>query len=391
MSYDFDKIINRWNTSSIKYNDPALFDLPENTIPLWVADMDFQVPHEVTEALHDMADHAIFGYSDNTEEYFDAVHNWFLTHFGWDTKKEWLFKTPGVVFAISTAIRALTKEGDAILIQRPVYYPFSMMIERNHRTLVNSPLIYKDGAYTMDFEDLEAKIIEQQVKMFILCSPHNPIGRVWTKEELLKVASICKKHGVIVVSDEIHCDFTYEGVTHTMFGTLGEEFLDNLVLCTAPSKTFNLAGLQTSNIFIPNEKLRDLFREELLAMSVMEVNRAGLIACQAAYTYGDSWLTELKAYLAGNLSLIRTFLKERLPEIKLVEPQGTYLVWLDCSLLNLKGKELDDFMGKKAGLWLDGGSMFGEEGASFQRVNIACPRSIIEKALTQLEAAVKAR
>ena len=390
MEYNFDEVINRWNTSSIKYENPKFHNLPEDVLPLWVADMDFQIPKEVKDALHAMVEHGIFGYSDNNEEYFEAVHDWFLKHFEWDTRKEWLIKTPGVVFAIGTAIRAFTKKGDAVLIQRPVYYPFSNMIKENNRTLVNSPLIYKDGTYSIDFADFEQKIITHQVKMFILCSPHNPVGRVWTREELLTMAQICKKHQVLVISDEIHCDFTYEGVTHTMFGTLGEEFLQNLVLCTAPSKTFNLAGLQTSNIFIPNKDLREAFQTELNRMGVLEVNRAGLLACQAAYTYGDTWLSELKAYLAGNLSYVREFLTERLPQIKLVEPQGTYLVWLDFSGLGLSGDELDTFIAQKAKLWLDGGSMFGEEGNSFQRINIACPRSIIEKALTHLETAVKA-
>lgn len=391
MTYDFDKVINRWHTDSIKYENPAAHDLPADAIPLWVADMDFQVPSKVQDALHEMTEHGIFGYSDNNDTYFEAVHGWFLNHFGWDTQKEWLCKTPGVVVAIGIAIRALTKENDAVLIQRPVYYPFSSMIEENHRKLVNSPLVYQDGAYSIDFEDFEKKIIENEVKLFILCSPHNPVGRVWTKEELFTLAQICKKHKVIVVSDEIHCDFTYEGIEHTMFATLGEEFLDNLILCTAPSKTFNLAGLQASNIFIPNETLRKAFQAEASRMGIMEINRAGLFACQAAYTHGEDWLAQLKVYLAGNLSLIREFLAQKLPEVKLVEPQGTYLVWLDFSALGLKGEPLNTFMGQKAKLWLDGGNMFGEEGSSFQRVNIACPRSVIEKALTQLEAAVKAR
>lgn len=390
MTYDFDKVINRWNTNSIKYANPKNHGLPEDSLPMWVADMDFQAPKEVLTALHHMTDHGIFGYSDNNDSYFAAVHDWFLERFGWDTKKEWLVKTPGVVFAISAAIRSFTKENDAVLIQRPVYYPFSSMIEENHRKLVNNPLTYKNGSYSIDFEDFEAKILTHQVKMFILCSPHNPVGRVWSKQELLTMASICKKHHVIVVSDEIHCDFTYEGITHTMFSTLGDEFLNNLILCTAPSKTFNLAGLQTSNIFIPNQELRQLFLAELSRMGVMEINLPGLLACQAAYTSGQVWLSELKVYLAGNLSLIRDFLSARLPEIKLVEPQGTYLVWLDFSALHLSGRELDSFIATRAKLWLDGGSMFGEEGAAFQRINIACPRSIIEKALTQLETAVKA-
>lgn len=388
MSYNFDEIIDRHHTNSIKYDNPAAFHLPEDALPLWVADMDFRIPREVQETLHAMADHGIFGYSDNNEEYFDAVHNWFLKHFNWDTKKEWLIKTPGVVFAIGAAIRALTKEGDAVLIQRPVYYPFSAMIEQNNRTLINNPLIYENGHYSIDFKDFEQKIADNKVKIFILCSPHNPVGRVWTKEELLTMASICKKYNVIVIADEIHCDFTYKGITHTMFGTLGEEVLNRLVLCTAPSKTFNLAGLQTSNIFIPDEKLREAFQAELSRMGVMEVNLAGLLACQAAYTHGEEWLCELKEYLAGNLSFLRNFIAERLPQIKLVEPEGTYLVWLDCSELGLSGEALDNFMGQKAKLWLDGGSMFGEEGSCFQRVNIACPRSLLEKALLQLEAAL---
>lgn len=389
MTYNFDEIIDRKNSNSIKYDFAAERGKPEDILPLWVADMDFRTPSPVIEALVKAAQHGIFGYSDTKEEYFWSVYNWYNTRFNWSVKREWLVKTPGVVYAIATAIRALTDEGDAVMIQQPVYYPFSDLILANQRKLINNPLIYKNGKYYMDFEDFEEKIIKHKVKIFILCSPHNPVGRVWTNEELTRVGDLCIKHNVMVISDEIHGDFTYKGIKHFVFADLKPEYLNNSIICTAPSKTFNLAGLQVSNIFIPNRDIRRKFKEEMKRTGYSQLNTLGLVACQAAYEHGAPWLEELKEYLEGNLEFIRNFLAERLPQIKIVEPEGTYLVWLDCRALNLSEEELEDLIVNKAKLWLDGGTMFGREGEGFQRINIACPRVILEKAFLQLEEGIK--
>ncbi len=387
----FDEIIDRRGTWSIKHDFAAERGKPGDLLPLWVADMDFKTAPAITEALIRAVSHGIYGYSESKQEYFEAVASWYRDRFGWEVKREWLVKTPGVVYAIACAVRAFTREGEAVLIQKPVYYPFSETILANRRQLVNNPLVYQNGAYHIDFADMEEKIIRNQVKLFILCSPHNPVGRVWTREELIRMGDICRKHNVIVISDEIHSDFTYSGYRHSIFADLKEEYLNNSIICTAPSKTFNLAGLQVSNIFIANRDLRRRFRDEILASGYSQLNTMGLVACRAAYEQGGSWLEELKAYLEGNLAFVREFLKERLPQVKLVEPQGTYLVWLDCKALGLIGQELEKLITMEAKLWLDAGTMFGEEGDGFQRMNIACPRELLQRALLQLEKAVICR
>lgn len=386
MSYNFDEIIDRKNTNSLKYDFAVERGKPAAVQPLWVADMDLRAPQEVIAALVKGSQHGIFGYSDVKSDYFAPLAQWLDDSFGWKVREEWLVKTPGVVFAIAMAIRALTKKGDSVMIQRPVYYPFSLTIKDNERTLVNSPLIYRDGKYHMDFSDFEQKIIDKDVKLFLLCSPHNPVGRVWSEAELTRIGDICRKHSVIVLADEIHHEFTFAGHKHHVFADLKPEYQDFTITCTAPSKTFNLAGLQISHIFIANEKMRQLFKQELTKTGYCESNSLGLLASQAAYTHGRNWLNELKAYLAGNLSLVRE-MTAALPGVKLVEPEGTYLVWLDFSEWNLSPQELDGLILHKAGLWLDKGSMFGPEGNAFQRINIACPRSELRCAFAKLQAA----
>jgi cystathionine beta-lyase len=313
---------------------------------------------------------------------------------GWETKREWYVYTPGVIFAIGLAIRALTKENDAVLIQRPVYYPFSSIIKNNNRTLINNPMLYKkasdgSGSYSMDARDFEEKIIQNNVKLFILCNPHNPVGRVWTKDELITIGDICFKHGVIVIADEIHQDFIYEGHTHQVFASLKPEYGDFTITCTSPSKTFNLAGLQVSNIIMPNQTYKRAILKEHNKTGYDNMNLFGLIATQTAYATGEEWLEELKEYLAVNLKFVREFLRERLPKVKLIEPEGTYLLWLDCSGLGYEDKELNQIILDRAKLWLDAGTIFGEEGRCFERINIATNRAVLEKAMLALEAAVK--
>lgn len=388
MPVDFDTVPNRRGTNCFKYDFAREMGMPEDVLPLWVADMDFPTAPAVLERLHALAEHGIFGYTGVKDAYFSAVHNWYAQRFGWETQRSWLVTTPGVVFAIAIAIRAFTQKGDAILIQQPVYYPFANKVTENDRQLVVNPLVLKNGRYEMDFADMERKIVDYHVKMLLLCSPHNPVGRVWTKEELLRVGEICQKHGVLVVSDEIHADFTYAGHTHRVFASVKSEFADFTITCTAPSKTFNLAGLQNSNIFIPNRQLRHAYKKELSACGCGGTNCMGMAACQAAYEAGTDWLEQLKQYLAGNLAYIRQFLREKLPDIALIEPEGTYLVWLDLRKLGLTEQQQRQLIVQDAKLWLDTGTLFGQGGEGFERINIACPRTTIEQAMQRLEHAV---
>lgn len=388
MKYNFNEIIDRKGTDSLKYDFAVERGLPKDVLPLWVADMDFPVEDHIKEALIKASEHAIFGYSDTKDDYFEVLSSWYERRFFWKVKKEWLVKTPGVVFAIAMAIQALTKENEAIIIQEPVYYPFSSTIKANNRKLVINNLVLKKDKYHIDFVDFEKKIIENNVKLFILCSPHNPVGRVWTREELQKLANICLKHKVYIFSDEIHSDLVYEKDTHTIFANLGKDVEDSCIVATAPSKTFNIAGLQVSNIWIANKKMRDSFKEAIDRAGYSQLNNMGLIATKVAYKYGEEWLEELKIYLKSNIDFVRKFLKDKLPNIKLIEPEGTYLLWVDCRELGLSEKERQGLIQNKAKLWLDTGTMFGKAGAGFERINIACPRKTLEEAMNRLKEAI---
>lgn len=388
MNYNFDEVIERRNTNCLKYDFGKQRKMPDGILPLWVADMDFKAPPCVVDAMVCKSNYGIFGYSETDQEYFEVLRTWFIRNFKWETEPDWLVKTPGVVFAICAAIRALTEKGEAVLIQQPVYYPFKSVVLSNERKLVVNQLHYHDGKYSMDFEDFEEKIVQNNVKLFILCSPHNPVGRVWTKEELMHLGNICLKHGVFIVSDEIHADFTYPGYQHLVFASLKPEFNKITITCTAPTKTFNLAGLQISNIFISDPTIRRKIKHEIEKSGYSQLNIMGIVACKAAYEEGGEWLLALKEYLYGNLNYISNFLKQYLPQIKLIQPEGTYLVWLNFRELGLNAKQLDDLIVHKAGLWLDEGPMFGAGGEGFQRINIGCPRSVLETAMAKLEQAV---
>lgn len=388
MKYNFNEIIDRKGTDSLKYDFAVERGLPKDVLPLWVADMDFPVEDHIKEALIKASEHAIFGYSDTKDDYFEVLSSWYERRFFWKVKKEWLVKTPGVVFATAMAIQALTKENEAIIIQEPVYYPFSSTIRANNRKLVINNLVLKKDKYHIDFVDFEKKIIENNVKLFILCSPHNPVGRVWTGEELQKLANICLKHKVYIFSDEIHSDLVYEKDIHTIFANLGKDVEDSCIVATAPSKTFNIAGLQVSNIWIANKKMRDAFKEAIDRAGYSQLNNMGLIATKVAYKYGEEWLEELKIYLKSNIDFVRKFLKDKLPNIKLIEPEGTYLLWVDCRELGLSEKERQGLIQNKAKLWLDTGTMFGKAGAGFERINIACPRKTLEEAMNRLKEAI---
>ena len=387
--YDFDKIIDRHGTNCLKFDFAKERGKKGDELSLWVADMDFEVAKPITDALQAQINHGIYGYTEVKSDYFEIVKNWFKDNFDWEIKKGSLVKTPGVVYAIAMAVKAFTKEGEAVIIQQPVYYPFSEMIIANNRKLVNSPLVLKDGRYEIDFEDFEKKIVENNVKLFILCSPHNPVGRVWSVEELKGIGDICIKHDVVIFSDEIHADFVYEPNKHHVFASLGESYAANSVIATAPSKSFNIAGLQVSNIFIENKKLRDAFRNEIVKSGYSQLNTMGLAAARAAYESGKEWLDEVRAYIKDNLIFFRDYLKENIGELSLIEPEGTYLVWVDFRKLGLSEKQREDLIVNKAKLWIDSGAMFGVDGEGFERFNIACPRSYLKKALDSLKKAVE--
>lgn len=387
MSMPFDNIINRAGTGSLKYDFSVQRGKPADVLPMWVADMDFQTLPEVIDALTRASQHGIFGYTEPMPGYTDAVLNWFKTRFHWEIDPVWLVKTPGVVYAIAAAIRALTQEGDAVIIQEPVYYPFFSKVEVNNRKLIVNSLVYENGKYHIDFDDFEHKIKQNNVKLFILSNPHNPVGRVWTREELTRLGNICVKNNVIVVSDEIHADFVHKGHTHQVFANINPEFANIAITCTAPSKTFNLAGLQVSNIFIANPDMRAKFQAEMARTGYSQLNTMGLIACQTAYTYGAPWLDELKAYLAENIRFTREFLAESLPNVHLVTPEGLYLLWLDCRDLGLTNAERTNLLTHKGKLWLSPGHTFGKSGSGFERMNIACPRHTLEIGLNRLKTA----
>jgi cystathionine beta-lyase len=422
----FDRIINRRGTDSLKYDRiPAGVKSNDGLLPLWVADMDFGVPDSVAQAIREVADFGIFGYVEPGAEYRAAVAAWWRERHGFEFDERAITVTPGVVFALAQAVRAFSGRGDAVLIQRPVYYPFTEVIENNGRRLVNSPLTLDEttGKYLMDFDDFERRLAEDRPRLFILCSPHNPVGRVWTKSELTRVGELCAAYDCLIISDEIHADFVYGENHHTVFSTIKNSFRENSIICTAPSKSFNLAGLQISNIIIEDAVLRRRYRDEINASGYSQPNIAGLAACRAAYEHGGLWFDELLAYLEGNVDIVRKFFSHKNapavggrdgingcvggeerddacenifhPEnqppfdkqpagIRLIEPEGTYLPWLDFRNLGISQKEADARLIQNAKVWLDSGTMFGPEGEGFQRINIACPRSVLEDALVRI-------
>ena len=385
---DFDKVVDRKNTSCLKYDFAVKRGMPADILPLWVADMDFKTSSYIQDAVAAQAEHGIYGYTESGDSYFEAVQSWFFTHYDWKVEEKWLVKTPGVVFALAMAVQAFTQENDAVMIQQPVYYPFSGVIKDNGRRIIDNTLVQDEaGSYHMDLADFEEKIIREKVKLFFLCNPHNPVGRAWTREELEKIGDICYKHHVLIVSDEIHADFVYNR-KHQVLVNLKKEYEEITITCTAPSKTFNIAGLQVSNIFIPDNQLRHRFKRQIAASGYSQLNAAGLVACEAAYRYGEEWYSGVKAYIRENISFTKKFSEERISKVKMLEPEGTYLVWVDFRALGLSNRELEDLIIHKAGLWLDSGAIFGAAGEGFQRINVACPRVTLQTALEKIETAV---
>lgn len=385
---DFDTVIDRTNTNCLKYDFAVRRGMPEGLLPMWVADMDFRTSSYIQEALATQVRHGIFGYSEVQEPYFEALQDWIKKHYQWEVSGRWLVKTPGVVFALAMAVKAYTEPGDGVLIQLPVYYPFREVIEDNQRKVVSNTLVYENGRYHIDFEDFEQKIVSEKIKLFFLCNPHNPVGRVWTKEELTQMGDICLKHHVTVVSDEIHADFVWNG-KHQVFANLKKEYADITITCMAPSKTFNIAGLQLSNIFISNPKKKAAFRRQIDAAGYSQLNVMGLVAGYSAYRYGEEWYQAMFAYVKKNIAFTKEYIEQQIPEIGMIEPEGTYLVWLDFRRLGLSNQQLEDLIIKKARLWLDSGSIFGQSGQGFQRINVACPRKTLEEALQRIRDAVR--
>ena len=384
MNYDFDTVTDRKNTNAIKYDLAKKRGKPEDAVSLWVADMDFPTAPCIQKVVAEKAAHGIWGYSRPDNRYYDALKKWYKERHNFEVQNEWVVNTPGVCFALATAVKAFTKEGESVLIQKPVYYPFFNIINSLQRKVVNSSLILKNNHYEIDFDDFERKIVQENVKMFILCSPHNPGGRVWTKQELQKISEICLAHNVLVVSDEIHSDITFGSNVHTVYGSLSEQALKNSIICTAPSKSFNLAGLQFSNIFIADEKLKKAFSEELDKTGYDEPSVFGIVAATAAYSEGADWFDSVKSYIWENILFAKKYIEENASQIKVLVPEGTYLLWLDFSKTGLSDSEINDRVLNKAKVWLDRGSMFGKEGEKFQRINCATPRIILEDALKRI-------
>lgn len=385
---DFDKVINRRNTRCLKYDFAERRGMPNDVLPLWVADMDFETSSYIQDALTERVKHGIFGYSEVQTQYFNIVRDWMKNHHNWDIHEKWLVKTSGVVFALAMAVKAYTQPNDSVLIQQPVYYPFSEVIADNGRKVISSDLyLGDDNLYHIDFEDFEKKIIDEKVKLFFLCNPHNPVGRVWTEAELIQLGDMCVKHGVIVVSDEIHQDFVFRG-KHHVFADLKKEFENISITCTSPSKTFNLAGLMMSNIFIPNHELRHKFRKELDAAGISQLDVMGLVACEAAYSKGEEWYQAMLAYISENIRFVKRYVEENLPNVTMTDTEGTYLVWLDFRKTGFSVNELENLIINKAKLWLDSGKIFGKCGEGFQRINVACPRSVLKEALYRIKEAL---
>jgi cystathionine beta-lyase len=396
----FDDVIDRRGTNSLKWEfiqqeqDPLRWEQTDcffgedRILPMWVSDMDFCCPEPVVKALIARAQKGIYGYTYPADAFYQSVVGWMARRHQWEIAPQWICITPGVVPALNMLVRTFISPGDKVMIQPPVYYPFYSAIENNGGEVVTSPLIYEGGRYRIDYGDLAEKAKDPGVKMAILCSPHNPVGRVWTKDELFHFGDICIENNVLVVSDEIHGDLVYKGHRFTPFAKISPDFAQHSIICTAPSKTFNLAGLLTSCIVIPNDDLRARFGQILLNNGLVLASSFGVVALQAAYDHGEEWLEQVLIYLQANLEYLTTYVTEHIPQIRVVEPEGTYLVWLDCRRLGLDKLALERLMRKEAGVYLDEGYIFGPEGEGFERINLACPRAVLAEGLDRIRKAI---
>lgn len=391
MKYDFKTVFSRKGTWSSKWETMYQADptVPDDVVPFSVADMEFKNPPQVQERLTAYLKNNILGYTRKSDEYLDAVVSWMHRRHHWEIEKDWIIDYPGIVPAFVQLLLAFTESGDGVILMTPVYYPFYNALHSCGRKLVENNLLYRDGKYTIDFADLEAKAKEQENKLLILCNPHNPVGRVWTEEELRRIGQICLDNHVLIISDDIHADLIMDGYKHTVLASLSDEFADNCIVCTAPSKTFNTAGLFTSNIIIKDLALRKTFLKQRKCSAVNYCNVLGYQSCIACYNEAEDWLDELLQVLNDNRLFVKSYIEEHIPEIKVIDLEGTYLQWLDCKGLGLDHLELEKFMQQKARMFMDEGYIFGECGVCFERMNIACPRKVLEDALSRLDSAVQ--
>ena len=388
MKFNFDKIIDRTNNFSAKWSEMNKNFGTNDLLPMWVADMDFLTAPCVMEALKDRLEQGIFGYTTRPSSYNESIVNWLDNRFSWKINQEWLMFSPAVITSISLLIQNLTQKNDKIMIQEPVYSPFHSIVESNERNLVISPLVkLDDGSYVMDYEDIEAKI--KDVKVFILCNPHNPVGRVWTREELTRLGEICLKHNVLVISDEIHSDIILKNHKHTPFASISKEFSENTITCMAPTKTFNLAGLQSSFLVISNPYYYEVMDKAFSILDIKRNNAFSLVATEAAYNYGEDWLYELIKYIEDNVDFAIDYIKNHIPQLKVKKPEGTYLLWVDFSNLNVDKKDLKNALINKGRIALSDGSSFGIGGDGYYRINLACPRSMVLEGLKRIEFAIK--
>lgn len=381
--YNFDEIIERHGSQCIKHDFNREYFGKDDIIPMWVADMDFRTPDFVMKAIRKRTEHEIMGYTKRTIGFYQSIIDWYKRRQNWSIEPDWIVFTPGIVPALHFSVRAFTSPGDKIIIQPPVYHPFFSVIEGNQREIITNPLRLRNGKYFMDLDHLTDQL-DDRVKLILLCHPHNPVGRNWTSEELSELGNICLKRNIIIVSDEIHSDLMLPGQKHVPMGAVSPAFSEITITCVAPSKTFNLAGLSTSAVIISDPLRRKVFSREIETSHLWGGNIFGNIALEAAYRNGDDWLEQLMNYLLNNFKILDSYLKQFIPEIKLVWPEATYLAWLDMRSLNLDGAALKDFIIHKAGLGLNDGQSFGMGGQGFQRMNIACPKSVLNKALDQL-------
>ncbi len=379
MKYDFEEQISRRGTDSYKWDSAS----DENVLPMWVADMDFRTAPAIVDALRRRVEHGIFGYTRVPDSYYEAIMSWFARRHDWKIGREWIIYTSGVVPAISAVIKALTVPGDKVLVQTPVYNCFFSSIRNNGCEIKSSPLRLAGNTYTVDYEDLEHKAADSKVKVMLLCNPHNPAGRVWKREELVRIGEICIRHGVTVVSDEIHCELFFPGHRYTPFASISKEFLQHSVTCISPSKAFNIAGLQIANIVCADADRRTRIDRAINDNEVCDVNPFGVIATQAAYDEGEEWLNQLIEYLHANYLYLREFCREHLPDFPVTVLEGTYLVWMDCRNLGMSSEELERRLVADARLWLNAGTMYGTEGEGFMRWNIACPRNTLTEGLNR--------
>ncbi|MBS0000428.1 MAG: PatB family C-S lyase [Cyclobacteriaceae bacterium] len=390
MKYDFDEVVDRSDSDSVKYDYRNLLFGKSDVLPFWVADMDFKTPDFIIEALKKRLDHEILGYTSLPEGLKEVIAGWLIRQHQWEVQPDWITINPGVVPTLAFCVLAYTKPGDQVIVQPPVYFPFFYVIENNGRKIVHNPLQLQQGRYFMDFTDLKRKI-NSRTRMILLCNPHNPGGSVWKREELSELAAICRKHQILIISDEIHSDLMLFGNKHIPVASLDQEIAANTVTCLSSSKTFNTAGLAISYTVIPDQQLRYDLANMLRDFHLSHGNISGLMALEAAYRHGKDWLRQIIQYLEDNIDWLEGFLKNRLPAIRMIKPEGTFLVWLDFSELGLSQKDLNRFLIHQAGIGLSDGELFGPGGQGFQRINIACPRSFLMKGMEQMEGAFNDR